>query len=404
MKIAVLLGDGMAGLPLADHGGRTSLERARHPNLDRMARMGTLGTASTVPEGYPPGSDVANLSVFGYNPAGCYTGRAPLEAAAMGVTLGPADVAYRMNLVHLLASYTEVFMDDFTAGHISPAEAGRIVLTLNRELGGEGIEFHPGVGYRNLMVWRGGEDRARTVPPHDITGKAIQSHLPTGPGADTLVGLMTGSQILLKDHPVNVERRGTAKKEANSIWLWGQGKAPKIPTYAEKYGLAGAVISAVDLIRGIGVLAGLATPKVAGATGYLDTDYEGKVRAALDALRTSDFVYVHVEAPDETAHQGLADEKVRAIEDFDAKVVGPVWEALEASGEEYAILAMPDHPTPVAMRTHTGDPVPFVHYRKGQSPLCAGDAYTEASARATGLAVGEAHRLMDHMTGKVALW
>jgi 2,3-bisphosphoglycerate-independent phosphoglycerate mutase len=406
MKIAVLLGDGMSGNPLEEKGGKTTLQLANTPNMDRLAAQGTLGLTHTVPKGYPAGSDVANLSVFGYDPASCYTGRAPLEAAAMGVELGPKDVAYRMNLVTLIAGTKQVFMHDFSAGHITTEEARRVVETISKELSDEGLEFYPGVSYRHLFVWRDGETEAVTIPPHDIIGQAIQDNLPKGPGADLLLGMMTGSQMLLKGHPVNVERFEAGKEEANSIWLWGQGTPPKMETYADKYGLTGAVISAVDLLRGIGKMAGLYCPIVEGATGWIDTNYEGKRTAALEALVKTDFVYLHVEAPDEAGHTGDADMKIKAIEDFDREIVGPMWEELERRGEEYALLVMPDHPTPVALRTHTHDPVPFALLEKGKEAgvAAAGKGFTEQFAGQTGLTVECAHTLMDHIAGGKRLW
>lgn len=404
MKIAILLGDGMADVPLEELGGRTPLEAAATPALDALAREGTLGLAATIPPGLAPGSDVANLSVFGYDPRACYTGRAPLEAVAMGVALGAADVAYRVNLVTLLVGAGEVYLDDFCADHISTEEAARIVATLGERLGHDGFEFYPGVSYRHLLVWRGGEADARTTPPHDILGRAIQEHLPRGPGAEALLHLMTGSQILLKDHPVNAARREQGKREANSIWLWGQGRAPRMEPYRERFGLEGAVISAVDLLKGIARSAGLEAPRVAGATGYLDTDYEAKVAAALGALGRSDFAYLHVEAPDEAGHSGNVAHKVQAIEDFDRRVVAPVRAGLEALGEPFALLALPDHPTPIPLRTHTADPVPFALYRSDGAGAVPGAAFTEACARATGVVVPEAHRLMEHVLGRVRLW
>ncbi|GAB6062911.1 cofactor-independent phosphoglycerate mutase [Deferrisoma palaeochoriense] len=404
MKIVILLGDGMADLPHPDYGGRTALEAARTPEMDALARAGALGLARTVPEGFPPGSDVANLSVLGYDPARCYTGRAPLEAAAMGVELGPADVAFRMNLVTLLPGVDRVFLDDFSAGHITTEEARALVETLARELSDDGFEFYPGVGYRHLFVWRNGLAGAETTPPHDIQGQAIHEHLPRGEGAETLLHLITGSQILLKDHPVNRARRERGLKEANSIWLWGQGRRPALETYRDRFGLGGAVISAVDLLKGIARLAGLDAPRVEGATGYIDTNYEGKVEALLGALEAGDFGFVHVEGPDEAAHAGNAEHKVRAIEDFDARVVGPVRRALEARGEPFRLLVMPDHPTPLAIRTHTADPVPFVLYDSEGPAGPAGAGFTEAEAEATGLRVGAAHRLLDHLTGRDRLW
>jgi 2,3-bisphosphoglycerate-independent phosphoglycerate mutase len=394
----------MADSPLEELGGRTPLEAASTPHMDALAREGTLGLAVTVPEGFPAGSDVANLSVFGYDPRACYTGRAPLEAAAMGVPLGPDDVAYRLNLVTLLPSVAEVYMEDFSAGHISSDEARELVQMLARSLGEDGLEFYPGVSYRHLLVWRGGLEDPETTPPHDILGEPIRAYLPHGPGAEQLLHLITGSQILLKGHPVNHARRRDGKNEANSIWLWGQGRVPHLEPYRRRFGLDGAVVSAVDLLKGIGRAVGLDAVEVPGATGYLDTDYEAKVCAALGALRESDFVYLHVEAPDEAAHSGNAKDKVRAIADFDARVVGPMRRGLEASEGGFALLVMPDHPTPITLRTHTEEPVPFALYTSAGPDGVPGGAFTEAEARTTGVFVPAAHRLMDHILGRARLW
>lgn len=404
MKVAVLLGDGMADVGVESLGGATPLEAAATPALDALAREGTLGRARTVPEGMAAGSDVANLSVFGYDPRTCYTGRAPLEAAAMGVKLGPGDVAYRMNLVTLVVGPGNILLDDFSAGQISTEEARQIVATLSAELRGDGFEFYSGVSYRHLLVWRGGCDGAETTPPHDIQGQPIHEHLPRGEGADALLGLITGSQILLKDHPVNRARRERGRKEANSVWLWGQGRRPRMEPFRDRFGLTGAVVSAVDLLKGIARVCGLEPLEVPGATGYLDTNFEGKVEAALGALRRSDFAFVHVEAPDEAGHAGKADEKVRAIEEFDRRVVAPVRAGLEALGEPFALLAMPDHPTPVHLRTHTAAPVPFALYRSDRVGAVPGTAFTEAAAAATGVFVPEAHRLLEHVLGRARLW
>ncbi|MDW7712035.1 MAG: cofactor-independent phosphoglycerate mutase [Deferrisomatales bacterium] len=404
MKIAILLGDGMADVPLEDLGGRTPLEEVPTPALDALAREGTLGLAATIPQGLPAGSDVANLSVFGYDPRECYTGRAPLEAAALGVGLGPADVAYRMNLVTLLVGGGTVFLDDFSADHISTEEASEIVRTLGDRLGHDGFEFYAGVSYRHLLVWRGGVAEARTTPPHDIQGRPIQEHLPQGPGAEALLHLLTGSQILLKDHPVNCARREKGRKEASSIWLWGQGRAPRMEPYRDRFGLEGAVISAVDLLKGIARVAGLEAPRVEGATGYLDTNYEGKVAAALEALRRSDFAYVHVEAPDEAAHAGRLADKLQAIENFDRRVVAPLRAGLEAQGAPFALLALPDHATPIPLRTHTAEPVPFALFRSDRAGAVPGAAFTEACAAATGVRVPDAHRLLPHILGRERLW
>jgi 2,3-bisphosphoglycerate-independent phosphoglycerate mutase len=398
MKYIVLLGDGMADEPIEELGGRTPLEVAETPNMDRLARLGQVGLVETVPRGFHPGSDVANLSVFGYDPATCYSGRSPLEAASMGVALGPDDVAFRLNLVHLVAHYGKLYMGDFSAGHISTAEARELIGALQQELGGGEFNFYPGVSYRHLMVWTGGKDRLTFTPPHDITHQPVDGHLPEGEGAEQLMKLMSDSQLLLHNHPVNARRQKAGELTANSIWLWGHGRAPKMPTYREKFGISGAVISAVDLIKGIGVCAGLDVINVPGATGYLDTNYLGKAEYALEALRTRDFVYLHVEAPDEAAHGGKLEEKIQAIEDFDRLVVGTVLEGLPALGD-HRVLVLPDHPTPVRKMTHSRDAVPFILWgSSGEFPAVgAVQGYTEREAAATGVAVDPGCRLMERL-------
>lgn len=394
MKIIVLLGDGMSDEPNAELGGKTPLQAAATPNMDTMARAGQVGLARTVPDGLPPGSDVANLSVFGYDPRDCYTGRSPLEAISMGVALGPDDVAFRMNLVTLRPYGGRVYMEDFSAGHIGSEQSHQLVASLQAELGDGRFEFHPGVGYRHLVVWRGGKDAMSVTPPHDITGKRINDYLPKGEGADELIHLMNSAQMVLKNHPVNRQRAAQDELEANSIWLWGHGKTPKLTPYQEKFGLSGAVISAVDLIKGIGRCAGLEVINVPGATGYIDTNYQGKAEAALAALERHDFVYVHVEAPDEASHSGNLQHKLQAIEDFDRLVVGTVLAGLDRF-EDARLLCCPDHPTPIHLMTHTSDPVPFVIYRPGQPALANGaSSYDEAAAKATGLLV-EGSRMME---------
>jgi len=397
MKLIVLLGDGMSDRPLERLGGKTPLQAAQTPHMDFMARRGKLGTVRTVPDGLPPGSDVANLSVFGYDPRTCYTGRSPLEAASMGVSLGPDDVAYRINLVTLSPQGGRLIMQDYSAGHIETDDARELIEAMEEAFGSEEFEFHPGISYRHLMVWRNGKERITATPPHDITGQNILPHLPQGDGAERLIELMNSSQLLFKGHPVNRRREGAGKPPVSSIWLWGQGKSPRMETYRERFGLTGAVISAVDLIRGIGVYAGLDIIKVPGATGYIDTNYEGKAEAALKALETHDFVYLHVEAPDEASHAGNLDHKIRAIEDFDRKIVGPVLEGVERFGE-YRILCLPDHPTPISLMTHTADPVPFVLYVGETEELPGIAGYDEVSAASTGMVVEEGFRLMEMMT------
>jgi len=393
MKYITLLGDGMSDEPIAELDGKTPLQAAQTPNMDALARQGVIGLAETVPAAFHPGSDVANLSVFGYDPASCYTGRSPLEAASMGVELGPDDVAYRLNLVTLSLLGGDLCMQDFSAGHISTDEARELILCLQDELGDDEFQFYPGVSYRHLMVWRGGRDDLKVPPPHDLTGQSVTEHVPRTAEAMPLMQITNAAQLLFKQHPVNVKREKDGKHAANSIWLWGQGRRPQMPTLKEKYNLTGAVISAVDLIKGIGIYAGLDVINVPGATGYLDTNYLGKGEAALEALKTRDFVYLHVEAPDEAAHGGSLTDKIEAIERFDRDVVGTVMAGLPAFGD-YRVLLLPDHPTPVAKMTHTKDPVPFVLAGSGVD-ADSGALYSESAAQASGLLVQPGHRVME---------
>ena len=396
MKYIVLLGDGMSDEKLPQLGDKTPLQAARTPHMDYMARRGKFGLVRTVPPGLPPGSDVANLSVFGYDPRSCYTGRSPLEAASMGVNLGSGDVAFRVNLVNLKPTGTTLIMQDYSAGHISTEEARELIDDLQRQLGDDEFQFFPGVGYRHLLVWRNGRDKLTSTPPHDITGKSILDYFPRGDGADKLICLMNSSQMVMSRHPVNKQRMEEGKLPANSIWLWGHGRSPRMETYKERFGLSGAVISAVDLIRGIGIYAGLDIIRVPGATGYIDTNYRGKAEAALTALQSHDYVYLHVEAPDEAAHGGNLEHKLKAIEDFDALVVGPVLEGMRQFGE-YRILCTPDHPTPLRLMTHTSEPVPFIIYGGEERENPAVGGYDEDEALKTGLMLVEGFRLMEMM-------
>lgn len=399
MKYVVLLGDGMSDEKIEKLGGKTPLQVAKTPNLDYMAKRGTLGLARTVPPGFSPGSDVANLSVFGYDPQTCYTGRSPLEAASMGIALEPDDVAFRVNLVNLQPRGSRLIMSDYCSGHISSEEALELVEALQRELQDGEFRFYPGVGYRHLMVWRGGKVDLITTPPHDITGKDILDFLPQGEGSAKLIELMNSSQLIFHNHPQYRRRLDSGKVPANSIWLWGQGKAPRMHSFTEKFGLSGAVISAVDLVRGIGVCAGLEIIKVPGATGYIDTNYEGKAAAALEALERVDYVYLHVEAPDEAGHGGNLEHKLQAIEDFDARIVGPVLEGIKKFGD-YRILSTPDHPTPLARMTHTAAPVPFILFAGEEAEKQDVAGYDEETAAATGLVVDKGYRLMEMMLGR----
>ncbi|MBF0422331.1 MAG: cofactor-independent phosphoglycerate mutase [Magnetococcales bacterium] len=365
MKYVILLGDGMSDWPIPELGGRTPLMAAHTPNLDRMVRDGIGGWTLNTPDGYYPGSDVANLGVLGYDITQGYTGRSPLEAAAMGVTLGDQDLAFRCNLVTLGDHLS--LMDDFAAGHISTSEAAGIIALINSELGSEEFRFYPGVGYRHLLVWQGGSDRMTTTPPHDISGQLIANHLPSGPDAAPIRALMEKSQPILSTHDTNRRRLAEGKKPANAIWLWGQGRKPKLSLFSDLRGKTGGMISAVDLMRGIAVHIGFEPFQVPGATGWIDTNYEGKVAACLEGLTRHDLMFVHVEAPDEAGHEGRLDLKIRALEDFDKRLVGPILSSLEQQGN-FRILALPDHPTPIASRTHNSDPVPFALLGSGVRP------------------------------------
>ncbi|TMA46444.1 MAG: cofactor-independent phosphoglycerate mutase [Deltaproteobacteria bacterium] len=400
MKFVVLQGDGMADEPIAELGGKTPLDAAQTPNLDRMARAGILGLTRTIPPGLPPGSDVGTMSVLGYDPTRYHTGRSPIEAASMGVELGSEDVAFRCNLVTLETPEGGVeVMRDFAAGHIPTAEAREIVEDLNRTLGGDGLEFHPGVSYRHLLVWRGGEHRMRTTPPHDLSDKPVGGAFPQGSGAAVLSGLMERSRAFLAEHRVCRARLARGERAPTAIWLWGQGKRPNLPRLRDRYGIDGSVIAAVDLVNGLGVLAGLVRIAVPGATGFLDTNFRGKAEYGLRALETRDFLFLHVEAPDEGGHMGDPRKKVEAIENFDEKVVGTILEGLRAMGGEWRVLVMPDHPTPCALKTHTSDPVPFVVYvsRDEQKARGVARGYNEKDAREHGIFIPEAHTIMDRL-------
>jgi len=390
-KYIVLVPDGAADHPLEALGGKTPLEVAHTPHLDLLAEKGEMGKVRTIPPGFPPGSDVANLSVFGYDPRLYYTGRGPLEAASIGVELGPEDVAFRCNLVTLEVVGPEVIMEDYSAGHIPTEESAGIIRDLDRELGRDGFRFFPGVSYRHLLAWKGGRDGVRTTPPHDIVEQPIAPYLPAGEGAEELLRLITASQILLKDHPVNLRRVEEGKRPANSIWPWGQGRRPSMPPFREKYGLEGKVIAAVDLIKGIGVYAGMEVVEVPGATGWLDTDYRGKAEAGLKALEDADFLYLHVEAPDEASHMGDVEEKIRAIERFDQEVVGTILQGLT---EDFRIMVLPDHPTPISVRTHVDEPVPFLIYDSRKEVLSPFDGFSEREA-SKGIFIEEGYLLMD---------
>ena len=396
MKYIILLGDGMADYPLYELRGKTPLEYAHTPYMDMIASQGTLGMIDTIPAGFSPGSDVAIMTVLGYDPKQYYTGRGPLEAASMGLQLGDNDVVFRCNLV-TLGGDKKNFMEDFTAGHITTQEARLIITSINNELGSADFQFYPGLSYRHLFVWRDGKYLLETTPPHDITGKAISDYLPRGGlGADQLINLMERSQVILTDHPVNRLRTIEGKKPVSSIWLWGQGRTPKLEKLTDKYSLRGGMISAVDLLNGIGVCAGLKVIRVEGATGYTDTNYSAKARKALDALKDMDFIFVHVEAPDEMGHEGNIGGKIEAIEDFDKKVIGTILNDIDSTGT-FRLLVLSDHPTPISLRTHASDPSPFAVLSSDKNEnLRNGSVFSESSAKRNGMVVSPGYYLIDH--------
>lgn len=345
----------MGDEPVQELGDKTPLQVADIPSIRRVAGLGQVRLVHTVPEGMAPGSDVANMGLLGYNALDNYTGRAAIEAAGARIPLQANDIAFRTNLV----TVEDDEMIDYSAGDISSAEAHELIAALNEAVTRPGVTFHGGVSYRHLLIWSDGPPKLSLTPPHEISGQSVADYLPLGPRAAEARDLMELSQRVFADHPVNQARVEKGLRPATRIWLWGHGKAMTLQPYPERYGLNGGVITAVDLIRGLAELCGLEVIRVPGATGWIDTDYHGKAQAAIDCLQRSDFVYVHVEAPDECGHKGMAAEKVRAIENFDHDVVAPVWAALEAAGEPYRLIVCTDHRTPLAKRGHTSDPVPF---------------------------------------------
>ncbi|MFH1566638.1 MAG: cofactor-independent phosphoglycerate mutase [Gemmatimonadota bacterium] len=395
MKYLVLVPDGAADYPLACLGGQTPLAAARTPHLDRLAREGRGGLVQIIPPDRHPGSDIGNLEIFGYDSRVHYTGRAPLEAASMGIDLGPEDIAFRCNLIHRDGDT----LVDYSAGHISTAEGVALIRLVAAALEREGIRLYPGVAYRHILVWRGGPEAVEAYPPHDIMGQSIAAHLPRGEGAEDVRRLMAAAGPVLEGAAVNARRLAAGHRTGNAIWLWGSGRALVLPSLEARHGLRGGVISAVDLVRGIGRAAGLEVIEVPGITGYLDTNYAGKAAYALAALDHLDFVYVHVEAPDEAGHNADAGAKVQALEDFDGQVVGPILDGLARRGEPCRILVTPDHRTPIAVRTHTREPVPFVLWGEGVESDGMSH-YTETGAEAGSLHLEHGHELVEHLVGR----
>jgi 2,3-bisphosphoglycerate-independent phosphoglycerate mutase len=399
LKYLVVVGDGMADYPLDKLGGKTALQYATTPSFDLLARTGELGLVQTIPDSLPPGSDTANLSVLGYDPLKYYTGRSPFEAASLGIELGADDISFRCNLVTLSVDqpYAKKMMVDYCAGEISTPEADQLLKLLESELGSDLIHFYTGFQYRNLLVWSGAPEQWQLTPPHDISNKMIGDYLPSGPKGADLLAMMEKSYQLLVDHSVNFERKARGLNPANSIWIWGNGRKPLIPTFQDKYGLEGTVVSAVDLVKGLGLLAGLKKAEVKGATGYIDTNLKGKVEAALKAFDSGDdFVYLHVEAPDECSHRFEMENKIKAIELIDREVVKVLKEALENRGFEFSILLVTDHATPLSLGTHTREPVPFAIYRSSLQMSNAEGSFDEVGAAVTGVHYEKGYRLMDH--------
>ena len=398
MKHVVIVPDGMADRPVKALGGRTPLEAARKPNMDCLARRGSCGMAKTFYSGLPHDSSVANMGVLGYDPRRYFCGRSPLEAANIGVGLGPGDIALRCNLVTLAGDK----MEDFTAGHITSDEARSIMSALSAELGWGGIEFYHGTSYRNLMVLRRSLKPSldfSAKPPHDMLGGSVRANMPRSRGvsawrtADLLRELTRRSWEVLAGHPVNMRRMREGKKPGNSIWLWGAGKRPRMPPFSKKYGVKGSLVSAVDLLKGLGRVIGMDVLDVEGATGYIDTNYEGKADAALRSLDSCDLTYVHLESTDEAGHEGNPEHKIKAIEDIDRRIVGRILDGLEG---DYRVLLMPDHPTPIEVRTHTVEPVPYVIF-DSRMDASGAEAYTEWVVKSRSARAVEAHTLMRRL-------
>jgi 2,3-bisphosphoglycerate-independent phosphoglycerate mutase len=387
----------MADYPIKELDNKTPLQVAQTNWMDTIARSGKLGMVQTIPQGMAPGSDIANLAILGYDPNRYLTGRAVYEAASSGVKLDSHDVAFRCNLVTLNDSDGNAVMEDYSAGHITTPEATAIIASLDQKLGNDEIRFYPGISYRHLMVWKAGNPDIKTTPPHDISGRTISPYLPQGEGSQKLQQVMDDARAILANLTTNHERIAALKRPANGIWLWGQGRPINLPSFREKYSLTGSVISAVDLIKGIGISAGLTSVTVPGATGYLDTNYLGKAEYALKELHDKDFVFLHVEAPDEASHTGDLKNKIKAIEDFDSKVVKTILEGIKQFGD-YKVMVLPDHRTPISKKTHTCEPVPFAFFSMKNAPegeQISPALFNEPAAEESGLFVKKGFHLID---------
>lgn len=397
MKYIVLLVDGMADEPIEALGNKTPLEVAAIPTIHQLARKGRVGLVKTVPDGMAPGSDVANLSVMGYEPLTDHTGRSPLEAASIGVSLSDTDVTFRVNFVTLTGdgAYEDMTIIDHSAGEISTDEAEELLGAVRDSFATPECQFFLGTSYRHLLLWDNGQVHFKLTPPHDILGQTIADYLPNDLGSEFILHMMKASVEILKDHPVNVRRVAKGLNPANGIWIWGAGKKPHLKSFYEKFEIRGNVISAVDLIKGIGILAGLKSLQVEGATGNIHTNFLGKGQAALSALLSGDdFTYIHIEAPDECGHQGDLPGKIKSVELIDQQVLKPLLDGLEGAGEDYRILILPDHPTPIRLRTHTSEPVPFVLFDSRREQDNKDHAFTEKSAAASGVMVASGKEMM----------
>ena len=397
-KYVVVLYDGMADYPVPALDGKTPMMCAKKPNMDYLAQRSEVGLIKTVADGLKPGSDVANMSVMGFDPMKFYTGRSPLEAASIGIDMKPSDVSLRCNLVTLSEDdkpYEEKTIEDYCADDISTEEAEEIIKTIEEELGTDEFKFYSGVSYRHCLIWANGTtDLGTMTAPHDITGKVITEYLSTAENAKPLIEMMKKSYDILKDHPVNIARKAQGKRPANSIWLWGEGTRPAMESFEEIFGIKGSVVSAVDLIKGIGGCAKMEVAEVEGATGYLDTNFEGKANAALDLLERNDLVYIHFEAPDECGHRNEPENKVKAIEMIDSRVLPILFDGLKKY-DDYKIMILPDHPTPIVTRTHASDPVPYLIYHKNNE-ITGVDTINEETAKTTGNYIDFGPSIMPH--------
>ena len=402
MKYLVMLCDGMADLPFAALNDKTPMELAYKPCMDSLAKKGEVGLVKTVQDGMKPGSDVANLAVLGYDAKKYYSGRSPLEAASIGIDLKATDVTFRCNLVTLSnePEYSDKTMVDYCADDISSAEAKILIEYIEEKLGNDIFSFYPGVSYRHCLVWDNGVvDGHNLTPPHDITDRPIKEYIPQGDNVSELYDMMKKSYDLLKDHPVNLERIKRGKRPANSIWLWGEGTKPALDSFEEKFNKKGSMISAVDLLKGIAICAKMNSVDVDGATGYIDTNFEGKCNAAIEEFKKGrDLVYIHVEAPDECGHRGEAENKVKSLEIIDEKILSPVVEFLR-SYDDFAVLVCPDHPTPLCIKTHSSDPVPYLIY-SSKNEIDGVDVFTEATCKSTGNYIAEGYTMMEYFLTK----